>query len=438
MDWDKDIASLLDDVLQDKEPEKVEEPTPEPEPTPNEVADAQIDEALSSAKPATLEELLDPVLDENGDAPPVLVEAGTPGYFDSDCPDCGKRQACEHRGDPDVTSLVTEDETKAALPAIDMSAWSQEVDEDEDAVPIPQFTDDELMESIDVRNFGTLVSLTNRRWHAKIKDRKAAKDAAKASNADGEAYEARKRLLVGADEKLKAVHKCIDAARQDHYSMTLPWSTVGVGDHGKRAGPRLLPNTRFFEYVECMGKHKAEMESALESFTDAYPTLIAIAQQKLGSAFNQLEYPRPEVIEKHFALEFDFDPIPTGGDYQGLQEAQVTKLAAALQKKTQQKLENALADIWQRVYEDVRHCARVLGNPDAMFHYTLFDKLKDHASSLKHLNVVNNAEIENIRSEIEANLTKWDAKDVRDDDALRKRLADAATTIQGMMEEYAT
>lgn len=28
---------------------------------------------------------------------PVLVDPGTPGYFDSDCPECGKRQACDHR-----------------------------------------------------------------------------------------------------------------------------------------------------------------------------------------------------------------------------------------------------------------------------------------------------------------------------------------------------
>lgn len=426
MDWDKDIAALLDDVLQDKEPNIPQEEEVAVEPEPNEVADAQINEALSSlpdtpqptdvTSPVTLESLL--AEDEN------IVEV------DGEPVDAG-----DLNEEPGVVKEVA-DAVMAALPPIDPSAWSEEVEENE-SNPIPTFTDDDLMESIDIRNFGTLVSLTNRRWHAKIKDRKAAKDAAKASNADGEAYEARKRLLVGADEKLKAVHKCIDAARSDHYGMTLPWSTVGINDHGKRSGPRLLPNTRFFEYVEAMGKHKAEMESALADFVTAYPTLIAIAQQKLGSAFNQSEYPRPESIEDHFTLEFDFDPIPTGGDYQGLQDAQVEKLAEALKRKTQTKLENALADMWNRVYDDVKHAAAVLGNPDAMFHYTLFDKLKDHAASLKHLNMINDPRIEDVRLEIEQNLTKWDAKDVRDDDALRKRLGESAKAIQGKMEEYA-
>ena len=336
----------------------------------------------------------------------------------------------------EVTTVVSEEQSdveKAKLPKIEFSTAV----EDDEHVPMPTFTTDELMDEIDVRNFGTLVSLTNRRWHAKIKDRKAAKDAADASGADGETFEARKRLLVGADAKLKAVHQCIDAARSDHYRMTLPWSTVGINDIGKRAGPRLLPNTMFFDYAKAMGQHKAAMTAALDEFVQAYPTLIAIAQQKLGQAFNQADYPRPELIEQHFALEFDFDPIPSGGDFQGLQDAQVEKLAGALQRKTRQKLENALQDAWARLYEDVKHADTVLNNPDAMFHYTLVEKLREHGSMLKHLNVTNDARIEEIRAEVQKELTMHDVKDVRKDDALRKRLGAAAKAIRTKMEEYA-
>ena len=420
MSWDKDVSSLLDDILQDKEPE----------PCATEVNESASETGTAEAVSATP--------DAGDDKPEQEDGSTTTGTTEALSPEANTLAGllADEPEEPEVTSLVTDDVAKAQLPKIDQTAWSEEVDEEEH-IPVPTFTDDDLMESIDIRNFGTLVSLTNRRWHGKIKDRKAAKDAAIASNADGEAYEARKRLLVGADEKLKAVHKCIDAARQDHYAMTLPWSTVGVNDVGKRQGPRLLPNTRFFDYVQTMGEHKAVMESTLEKFVDAYPTLIAIAQQKLGKAFNQADYPRPEVIEKHFSLEFDFDPIPTGGDYQGLQDAQVEKLAAALQKKTQQKLENALADAWQRVYDDVSHAARVLGNPDAMFHYTLLDKLNNHVANLKHLNVVNNAKIEEVRQDIHKAFAAHDVKGIRDDDALRKRLGEAAAEIQKKMEEYA-
>src|SRR5690606_31726386 len=61
------------------------------------------------------------------------------------------------------------------------------------AIPLPEFTSDEIADSIDIRNFATLVTLNTARWHAKVKDRKAAKVAADASGADDAAFEARKR-----------------------------------------------------------------------------------------------------------------------------------------------------------------------------------------------------------------------------------------------------
>lgn len=450
-EWDSDIASLLDDVLQDK-PEADESPpeqeatpeTPTPEvdtvryPDPLEARDAGVDDiaeaeqALSSrAETPKGDTALADILaeSESGDenVGPPEAEESSPAPVET-----------SEASETDVTTVVSEvddtDVAKAKLPQIEFSTPV----EDDDHIPIPTFTNDELMESIDVRNFGTLVSLTNRRWHAKVKDRKAAKDAANATGADAEAFEARKRLLVGADEKLKAVHKHIDAARTDHYRMTLPWSTVGINDIGKRAGSRLLPNSMFFEYAQVMGTHKVAMKDALDKFVQAYPTLIALAQQKLGSSFNQSEYPAPSVIEQHFTLEFDFEPIPTGGDFQGLQDAQVEKLAEALRKKTQKRLENAMQEAWVRLYETVERAVNALTNPDAMFHYTLVDALREHSSMLKHLNVINDAKVEEIRAEVEKELTKHDAKDVRKDDALRKRLGEAASAIKQKMEEYAS
>lgn len=420
--FDKDIASLLDDVLQDKEPEVEAKPdTPEP-PQPQSKSQekrlaVQQGKPLSSDAPVTLDSLLTDDVIETPDTP-TPVEASEGGASE----------------EGDVTTVVS-DEIQADLPAIDNTMFSEEVEEA--TVQLPTFTTDELMKEMDIRNFGTLVSLTNRRWHAKVKDRKAAKDAADASDADASSFEARKRLLVGADEKLKRVHQAIDAARTDHYRMTLPWSTVGINDHGKRAGSRLLPNTLFFDYAQTMGQHKAEMVESLEKFVAAYPTLIAISQQKLGKAFNQNEYPAPAAIEQHFTLEFDFEPIPVGGDYQGLQDAQVEKLAGALERKTKLRLENAMQDAWKRLYDDVERAATALSNPDAMFHYTLFEKLADHASMLKHLNVTGDAEIEKIRKRVKTELTKHDVKDVRKDDALRKRLGEHATAIFELMQEYA-
>lgn len=430
MSWQNEVSSLLDDILNDKEPEVTEESaTPEPqqpetqeveEPTPEldddaleEVAQAARDEALSS-QPAKVDPLSPDITLAD-----ILKDEATPV------------QEPEPEAE-EVTTVVTSDPSLK----VDMSAWSEEV-EDSDELSLPSFTDQDLMEAIDVRNFGTLVTLTNRRWHAKKKDRNAALDAAKAAGAAKEAFESHKRLLTGCDEKLKAVHKCIDDARNTHYEMTMPWSTIGVNDHGKRQGGRLLPNTRFFDYVEAMGKYKADMDTKLDEFVDAYPDLIAMVQQKLGRAFDTTDYPKPSVIREYFTLEFDFEPIPSSSDYVGLQEAQAEKLGHALRKKTQQRLENALQDAWAKVYRDVSHAASVLGDPNKSFQKSTIDKLRAHAENLRHCNVTMDKRVEQVRHLIETTLTSHDAKAIREDDVLRRDIAEKAKAVQQVMEGYA-
>jgi chorismate mutase len=302
---------------------------------------------------------------------------------------------------------------------------------------MPTFTDEDIMDQIDIRNFGTLVTLRTSRWHAKIKDRKASKDAADAVGADQRAFESHKHLLAGADEKLKRVHSAIDAARSAHYSMTLPWSVVGINEQGKRQGSRLLPNTLFMEYTTAVAKAKQETEDALNDFEQHYPQLQQIAQKNLGSAFNPGDYPPAATIRAHFGLDFEFAPIPKGSDFDALQGQQAQKLSQALNSRTRNMLENAMQDAWKRLYETVQHAYVKLADPDKVFHYTLVEKLRDQASMLKHLNVTGDERIEQIRNRIEKQLTTYDVKDIRKDDALRKQLAEVAGEVFQSMKEFA-
>ncbi len=310
---------------------------------------------------------------------------------------------------------------------------------EKDVIQLPTFTTDEIAEELDIRNFATLVTLNTARWHAKVKDRTAAKAAADAAGATPDAFEARKKLLAGCDQELKAVHKEIDNARTEHYRLTMPWSSVGVNDVGKRSGGRLMPNTLFLDYCTAMGKAKQAMEVKLDIFVKKYPSLLAVVQQKLGTAFDPAQYPNPSSIAAHFNLSFDFNPIPVGTDFKGLQQAQTEKLGAALNRKTRKMLENAMQDAWKTLYDSVSHAAAVLADPGKMFHATLIEKLVKQATLLSHLNATKDAGIEEIRVALaDGNLTKHDPKDIRKDEALRKRLSEEAKGIVERMEEIAS
>jgi len=465
-DFDSDIGKLLNDVLDDKpvvlpedQPATPEEVTvvvqaTEPDETNDilgdfmqEIADEQVGVITTAPTPppdspeAIEQEVTQCV--SNGLSTEDVLEGIIAEGLEQESEDVGQTSIDEtpiQTDEADAGELEAADGADAATvpeaTEISEHVFSEPTDEGV-TVPVPTFTSDEIAENLDIRNFATLVTLNTARWHAKVKDHKAAKDAADASGADAAAFEARKKLLVGADEKLRAVHKAIDLARTEHYRLTLPWSTVGVNDQGKRSGGRLMPNTLFMEYTTAMARCKMDMDTKLTVFETAYPMLVSIAEQNLGTAFDPSEYPNPSSIREHFRLSFDFNPIPVGSDFKGLQDAQIQKLGTALESKTRTMLENAMQDAWTQLYESVQHAHARLSNPDAMFHSTLVTKLQDHATMLKHLNATGDAGMEEVRKLVEDKLTKHDAKDIRDDDALRKRLSGDAAAIVKRMEEIA-
>lgn len=441
LDFD-DISELLGNVLDDK---PIEVPDDQPA-TPEEVA-----VVAEIAQPAEADDILGDFMNDLADEQASVIitppEPDSVEAIEAEVTQCvtsptqeeefAVEEAMEAEAFESTPELETAVETAAEEDGVQFSEHVFSEPTEVAAIPLPTFTTDEIADSLDIRNFATLVTLNTARWHAKVKDRKAAKDAADASGADAEAFEARKRLLAGCDAELRAVHKAIDTARAEHYRLTLPWSTVGVNDVGKRAGGRLMPNTLFLEYTTIMAQCHADMTAKLATFEKKYPSLLGIAATKLGTAYNPSEYPNPSSIAQHFRLSFDFNPIPVGTDFKGLQDAQIQKLGTALNKKTRTMLENAMQDAWKQLYEAVQHAQSRLSNPDSTFHATLITKLQDHAKMLTHLNATKDPRMEEVRKMVEDNLTKWDAKDIRDDDALRKRLSESADEIVERMEEIA-
>ena len=306
-----------------------------------------------------------------------------------------------------------------------------------ETVPMPTFTSGDIAEALDIRNYASLVTLNTRRWSGKVKDRQASKLAADSAGADAAAFETHKRLLSGADEKLRTVTKTIDDARTKSYAMTLPWSTMGRTDTGKRTGGRLLPHTCFQEYITEMSKAQHTMKAALDEFVAGYQDAINLAQKNLGTRFDPSEYPNPATIRDRFGLDFDFHPIPIGDDFKGLADQQVAHLANTLEKKNRTMLENAMQETWARAYDLVERAAESFSEPKKLFHYTLIDSLRDAGNSLKYLNVTGDTMIEKVRTVIAKNLTAYDADDIRKDEALRKRLGQIATALLREMKEHA-
>jgi len=286
-------------------------------------------------------------------------------------------------------------------------------------VSFPRFTTEDVAAQLDIRNFATLCRLKVRKWVGRKRDKGAAKKAESDHGSVDGTYTAYKKLFAGTEDKLKAVNSVLDSARTRHYQMTLPWSTMGMDDSGRRDGPRLLANTLFMEYITEMGQAKQLVNTKREELREAFPELIKEARRNLGEAFVITDYPTPDDLESMFNLDFEFSPVPDGMDFKGLPAQQARKLADALTAQRNKCLEGAMQDVWRRMRDVVAKMADRLGDPKHTFHDTLVSNVRETVDLLTHLNATNDATIESIRQRIEKDLCKHDPNTLRND--LRKR-----------------
>ncbi len=341
-----------------------------------------------------------------------------------------------------TTETVTAPLRKPAATPVQVTGVVTEPDDDEDIgvakaatlTHFPIFTEDNLADTLDIRNYATLCKLKVRKWVGKRRDKNAARHTEQDHGAVTGAFSTYKKLFAGTEDKLRAVNSVLDAARTRHYQMTLPWSTTGMDEAGRRDGPRLLANTLFMEYISEMGAAKHAMENVLDEFERAYPTLLLEAKKNLGKAFDITQYPPSSSIRELFALEFEFSPIPAGADYKGLPQKQVAALADKLNKSMQQCMENAMRDVWDRTYTVVHKMHERLANPKNTFHDTLVSNVREMADLLQHLNAVKDPGIEDIRNKIEANLCRFEPEVLRKDVTKRALTAKLAREILDDME----
>ena len=371
-----------------------------------------------------LDSLLKSILETDSPAPPAAPATVQPAQ-----PEAPQAPA-------QVEEVVINTPVEAPVTQLSNDAFTDTKARDAVKIPMPTFTTDDIADTMDIRNFATLVRLETRRWHAKVKDRQASRDAASMNSASPEAFETRKRLLAGADEKLKAIHKAIDEARASHYTLTLPWTSRGTDDLGRRTGPRLLPNTLFFEYTKAMAEAKAKVVAAVADFEPAYPDLIEKARVQLGKRFDQSEYPLASSIGEHFGLEFDFAPVPKGDDFKGLPQQQIDALANSINGKAKKMIENAMQDVWERLYKAVTHMRDRLASPDKSFHYTMTENVAELARLLPHLNVINDARINNIHDALLKHVVPHSAEALREHPELRRTVAAHVSDIATEMEKH--
>ena len=285
----------------------------------------------------------------------------------------------------------------------------------------------ETTPAISVPSIGTsamLVELSISTWTARKKDKQASEDVTRTNGADSGAASVNKNLLSGCDE-LTAVRKFGANARNIHYSMTMPWSDVGL---------RLLPTAMYAKYHQTMTELQDEFERLGGVFMNAYGWEYSQAQARLGALWRADDYPSVESIASKFGFRLNYMPLPDAGDFRiDVGADAVDQMKTHYEEFYSTQIQRAMNDVWRRVYDSLTKMSERLDYGDheerKIFRDTLVDNVLDMVDLLDVCNVTGDSQMSAMRLNLEDALRGVTPDALREDAFLRaetKRAVDNA------------
>ena len=274
-------------------------------------------------------------------------------------------------------------------------------------------------ESISIATSAMMVELNISCWTARKLDKKVSEEVDSAKNTKVKAGNYHKHLLAG-NPHLDAVVKYAAKVRLWNTQQTIPWSD---------SGSRIVTMENLFNggYKRQLDDHKIEFDRLAANFISVYPTLISAAAFQLGDLFDRDEYPEVDTLEKKFKFNYTLTPIPTAGDFRiEIGEQAKAELVAQYEAAFNERLNNAMRDVWDRLYDCLSHMSERLASDDEgkrkVFHGTLLTNATELISLLTRLNVTNDPKLEQARRDLQAALVDTDISSLKDSDYVRENV----------------
>ncbi len=270
-----------------------------------------------------------------------------------------------------------------------------------------------------------LVQLNVSQWMARKYDKKVTKEVANTHGTTVDAGRYNKSLLP-MHNLLDAVHRKTTTVRNIYYKNTLPWGMDGT---------MMLPSSNYLQFMTEFRKQKSEWMSLVNDFVTEYPVLIQNAQNILGSLYDPADYPSQESITDKFRMDMAVFPVPSSDFRVSIASDELSRIQQDVEARVMNAQQNAMQEVWQRLFDRVKHMAERLSDPKAVFQSSMIENARELCALLPRLNFADDPNLEALRQEVESKLLKHpDA--LRNDPDLRSDTAEEARRIMAAMGSF--
>lgn len=279
-----------------------------------------------------------------------------------------------------------------------------------------------------------LVRLSVSRWHPHATDHKVGEEVATQHNSDVTMGKYRKRLLPKeVFDPLRAVENRL---RREHEFLTLPWMD---------GGQRILSQMGYMKYVETMNTLKADFDKEWRAFIPQYEAHKAAAKARMNSLFNEADYPPVSELMHKFGVKIRVEPIHSGSDFRvDIGDTETARIRQEIEEDVKATIDEAIKSVWSRLQKVVLHASERLkaynvnadGKVENTFRESLVTNIIELLEVIPALNITGDPNITKFATDIKAGLTLHSATVLKDDEKIRKTVADTADDILKKMEAF--
>jgi hypothetical protein len=271
-----------------------------------------------------------------------------------------------------------------------------------------------------------LVQLSISTWSANKLDKEISNETNAIKGVQQNAGRYHKSLLPMCD-LLDDIKKKATLIRTKFYDNTLPWGVKGI---------QILPTDNYLAFMTDFRKERSEYESLVQRFVPEYPQLVLDAQRFLGSAYKPADYPEAHEIADKFKMDMQVMPVPNNDFRVNIADEELERIHEEVEARVKDAARGAMQDVWQRLYDKVKHFAEKMDDPKAIFRDSTVDHLVDLCELLPRLNVMDDPNLEAMRQEVEAKLAGYNPDVLRVNPTTRQTVADEANDIAAKMAVF--
>ena len=280
-----------------------------------------------------------------------------------------------------------------------------------------------------------LVSLSISNWSGMAIDAEVTATTNEEHKASKDAGRYNKRLV--ASKFFTGISGAHSKARATHRLLTLPWEDDGT---------RVLATTGYINYQKLMRECKLKAESEVKLFLADSAAYVREAQTRLGDMFNADDYPDADTLKGKFAFDVEIKPLPEAGDFRAQLSNESTKaIIKDIERRTNERLENAMADVFKRIQEMVQKMAERLREytpskdgqkAQGIIRDSLVYNIHELAEFLPTLNITGDLRIDELRQQLLNELVEHSPEILRADAKVRAQTIAKADKMLKKLKGY--